>query len=77
LKNPDGGRSGEFFFFSGDNKIILKTITYQEFITFRNIIPSYFAYILNNNTMISLIYGLFRFVENNVPFYLIMQRNVA
>ena len=24
---PDGGKSGEFFFFSYDNKLILKTIT--------------------------------------------------
>lgn len=31
LAEGDGGRSGEFFFFSSDNKFVLKTVTIEEF----------------------------------------------
>ena len=30
FKNPDGGKSGEFFFFSYDYKLILKTLSDEE-----------------------------------------------
>jgi hypothetical protein len=36
---PDGGKSGEFFFFTFDNQWILKTITEEELHVFRSMMP--------------------------------------
>jgi 1-phosphatidylinositol-4-phosphate 5-kinase len=33
--NPTGGKSGEFFFFTYDNRLLLKTMTYSEFFNFK------------------------------------------
>ena len=33
--NPDGGKSGEFFFFTGDNRLIIKTMNDDEFKTIK------------------------------------------
>ena len=41
MVGPDGGKSGEFFFFTYDNKWILKTISLTELQAFRVIMPEY------------------------------------
>jgi 1-phosphatidylinositol-4-phosphate 5-kinase len=62
FKGPDGGKSGEFFFFSNDNKLIIKTLSDQELKAFKERIHYYAYHILSNeDSMISLIYGLFTF----------------
>lgn len=34
--NPKGGKSGEFFFFTYDSKLIIKTVKESEFIAYKN-----------------------------------------
>lgn len=38
----DGGASGEFMFFSKDNKIIVKSINKKEFGVFKELLPDYY-----------------------------------
>lgn len=45
IVNVDGGKSGEFFFFSYDNKWILKTIIEPELMSFRQRMPEYFHHL--------------------------------
>jgi 1-phosphatidylinositol-4-phosphate 5-kinase len=66
FKNPDGGKSGEFFFFTEDNKLILKTMTDAELSAFLKRLGNYFAHVTLNDTMISIIYGVFSFERLDV-----------
>ncbi|CAK67984.1 unnamed protein product (macronuclear) [Paramecium tetraurelia] len=57
-----GGKSGEFFFFNHNNKILLKTISMSELQTLLEIIEQYFWHCTNNpNTLIAKILGIFTF----------------
>lgn len=38
---PDGGKSGEFFFFSTDNRLMIKTMNTDELLVFLDKLPSY------------------------------------
>ena len=61
-KESSGGRGGQLMFFSKDRKIILKTITAEEFQTFQRIFPQYYAHFeLNPNSLIAKFYGLYEF----------------
>jgi hypothetical protein len=40
-----GGKSGEFFFFSADNKLILKTISQEEHFHLLKVLPKYLEYL--------------------------------
>jgi hypothetical protein len=48
LTTSDGGCSGEFFFFTSDNKWILKTISKVELEMFSSSCENYFAYLEEN-----------------------------
>ena len=41
----DGGKSGEFFFFSYDNQLVIKTITRSELNVLKKINKNYFKHI--------------------------------
>jgi len=41
----DGGKSGEFFFFSYDNQLVIKTITRSELNVLKKINANYFKHI--------------------------------
>ena len=57
-----GGASGELFMFSFDGKLIIKTITQDEYLVFQNILFDYGSHFKNNpNSLIAKIYGLFDF----------------
>jgi hypothetical protein len=45
LMTADGGKSGEFFYFTFDQKFILKIITNEELQVFWKMGPQYFDYI--------------------------------
>ena len=50
----DGGKSGEFFFFSYDNQLVIKTITRSELNVLKKINANYFKHIQTYpETMIS------------------------
>mmetsp|Transcript_2633 Transcript_2633/g.2269 ORF Transcript_2633/g.2269 Transcript_2633/m.2269 type:complete len:168 (+) Transcript_2633:687-1190(+) len=60
-KAADGGKGGEFFFFSADYKMIIKSLTREELMTFCNLMPDYYEHCINNkNSIITKIYGLYR-----------------
>jgi 1-phosphatidylinositol-4-phosphate 5-kinase len=66
FKNPDGGKSGEFFFFTEDNSLILKTMTDAELAALLRRLPNYLHHVTKYETMISIIYGIFSFERLDV-----------
>jgi len=74
-----GGRSGEFFFFSSDNKIIIKTISSSELAVLLRILPAYLEHFKSNpDSVIAKIYGVFTFEARspNEKYHLILMRNI-
>jgi len=56
------GQSGEFFFFTRDNKFIIKTISNREMRLLLRILPNYVEHLKqNHNSLLTRIYGLFCF----------------
>lgn len=54
------GKSGSFFFFSHDNKFIIKTMNEEELRTFKSIFKSYFERVTQNPySLLARIYGVF------------------
>lgn len=76
----DGGRSGEFFFFSKDNKIIVKTMTEKELKKMLEVLPQYTQYMEQNpKSLIAKIYGVFTFRRefDPNPQHFFMMRNAT
>ena len=74
-----GGASGELFMFSHDNKLILKTITNDEFVVFTDILYNYSEYLkYNKSSQIARIYGMFefRFTDSEKTMKLIVMENL-
>ena len=56
-----GGASGELFMFSHDSKLILKTISHDEFVVFQKILYDYCRHLTQNkDSLIGRILGLFK-----------------
>lgn len=75
-----GGKSGEFFFFSSDKKLIVKTITSKEKNRMIKILPNYVQYLeKNRNSLIAKCYGVFSLkIDNeNDEYHFIVMRNVS
>ena len=53
------GKSGSFFFFSKDNKFLIKTLKKQEKLLFFKIIDEYIDHIKNGESLLARIYGIF------------------
>jgi hypothetical protein len=54
------GKSGSFFFFSHDNRFLIKTITQGELKTVVRCMASYYEFIKDHSdTLISKIYGVY------------------
>jgi len=54
------GRSGSFFFFSHDNKFIIKTMTNSELILMKTIVPAYVEHLQKNpDSLLAKIFGIF------------------
>ena len=86
LCEQSSGKSGSFFFYSHDNKYLVKTISREECEKFYEILPKYYAYFVNcdtekRRTLLSRFFGLHR-VEclkgNQVMFdvYVLIMNNV-
>ncbi|CAD8066218.1 unnamed protein product [Paramecium sonneborni] len=59
---PDGGKSGEFFFFSYDNQLIIKTMRQNEVNTYKKRLYNFATYQVNNQlSLINKIYGMYTF----------------
>jgi len=75
-----GGKSGEFFFFSADENLVIKTISDKELKTLRNILPQYVKHFQENpNSLIAKIYGIFTFerFDPYEKYNLILMKNVS
>ncbi|CAD8115621.1 unnamed protein product [Paramecium sonneborni] len=65
FKEQDGGKSGAFILFTFDNKLLIKTINEQELLVIRQNLGSYFLHLYENDSLISPIYGIFKFELQN------------
>lgn len=54
-------KSGQFFFYSHDGRYMIKTLTSEESLFFRQILPSYYRHVLNHpHTFLTHFYGMYR-----------------
>ncbi|CAK74756.1 unnamed protein product (macronuclear) [Paramecium tetraurelia] len=59
---PDGGKSGEFFFFTHNNQFILKTMRQSEVNTYKKRLLNFATYQANNpSSLLNKIYGMYTF----------------
>lgn len=77
---PSEGKSGSFFFFTHDNRFLIKTITEGELETIKdNFILDYFNYMQDHSdhTLITKIYGVYTVVIQNVSqIHVILMQNL-
>jgi len=71
------GKSGSFFFFSKDQKFIIKTMTDSDFNAFQRIQKAYFAHIArHHNSLLARVYGIYSIrMEDQTPVKLIVMEN--
>lgn len=77
---PMGGKSGEFFFFSKDKKLIIKTISDSELNMLNSILKEYENhYEQYPNSLITKIYGAFTYenTDMGLKYNLILMKNVC
>jgi len=75
----DGGKSGEFFFFSKDKKIIIKTIPDTEKNMMVNILERYIQHLKEYpNTLIAKTYGIYTYANADLglKFNIIILKNI-
>ena len=73
------GKSGATFFFSNDNKYVLKSISQSHAKNFITTFPNFFSYLLNNNkdSIMVKIYGLYKIsVQGYDKIYFILMENL-
>ena len=77
----DGGRGGEFFFFSYDNRVILKTLSKDDLKQLRGILKDYYRYFKSHhNSFIAKIYGIYTFERRDIKDQstsILLMRNIA
>ena len=74
------GRSGSFFFFSYDNRFLIKTLQGEEKRKLLNMMNLYIKHIkeTNNESLIARIYGVFTFMTNQYqPVDVVIMQNTA
>jgi len=76
---PSEGKSGSFFFFTHDNKFIIKTISDAEKLAFiEDFAPNYYHHVMENKTLLCRIYGIYTLkIGFTVNVNLIMMENVV
>jgi len=77
---PGGGKSGEFFFFSRDKKLILKTVPDTEMAMIRKVLERLTQHFdQNSNSLISKIYGAYTYenTDLNLKFNFILMQNIC
>ena len=77
----DGGKGGEFFFFSYDNRVILKTLSQNDLTQLRGILKDYYRYFkTNKDSLIAKIYGIYTFERTDIKDQrtsILLMRNIA
>ena len=71
------GKSGSFFFFSHDDRFLIKTMTSDDFKSFMSIFITYFYHINeDNSSLLARVYGVFQItLEDMKPCYLMLMGN--
>jgi len=71
------GKSGSFFFFSHDDKLLIKTMTTDDFNAFMKIFPNYFYHVnMYNSSLLARVYGVYSVkMEGMQKVYLILMGN--
>lgn len=71
------GKSGSFFFFSHDDRFLIKSMTLDDFNSFMKLFPYYFDHMNNyDNSLIARIYGIYRVdMDEMAPVYLLLMGN--
>lgn len=76
----DGGKSGQFFFCSHDNKLIIKTLSTDELQIFLKNLEDYYNYLTTHkDSLITKIYGVYTFVRKDIDIsnHVIIMRNIV
>lgn len=75
---PSEGKSGSFFFFTHDNKFIIKTISDNEKETFLDdFSENYYKHVTEKSTLLCRIYGIYTLkIGFTVSVNLIMMENI-
>lgn len=80
IVESDGGRSGEFFFFTSDCRYILKTLNKEEFYLLLEYLEDFYGHFLTYpDTLIAKPLGMFK-IENkevNQSYYILLMKNNA
>lgn len=79
-KSGEGmGKSGSFFFFSWNKKLLIKTMTKGDFTSWNNLFREYFVHVCENpESLIAKVYGVYQVqVEGVEPQYLILMGSTA
>jgi len=77
---PQGGKSGEFFFFSKDNKLILKTVPDTEMNMIRKILQPLHQHLdQNSDSLIAKIYGVYTYQNTDLglKFNFVLMKNIC
>jgi len=70
------GKSGSFFYYSYDNKYVLKTISNSEFEFFKMILEDYYFFIKHNdNTLLQRFLGLHTMIFNDIKMHFVIMNN--
>lgn len=75
------GKSGSFFYFTADNKFMIKTISKDEAMLFKSILKKYFEFLnANRSSLLCRILGFHRMkvtlLGNKTNIYLIVMQNI-
>jgi hypothetical protein len=80
MADGDGGKSGEFFFFTNDSRFVIKTVTQEEFKIVKGNIKRFYVYFSEHpESLISKPYGLFTFRGGEMPctYRLMVMKNIV
>jgi 1-phosphatidylinositol-4-phosphate 5-kinase len=80
MAGEGAGRSGSFFFFSNDNKLIIKTMRGSEKKVFLEMLEYYIAHIdsTENKSLLARIYGIYTIRSNRFrPIDVLVMENTA
>ena len=71
------GKSGSFFFFSKDQRFIIKTMTESDFMAFQRIQKAYFAHVCKyDSSILARVYGIYSVsMEDQRPVKLLVMGN--
>lgn len=73
------GKSGSFFFFSHDKKLIIKTMTTVDFKSWKKMSWKYFEHVnTQKDSLLARVYGVYKIqMDNTTPVYFVLMGTVA